>query len=299
MKKASILLLGLLFILAPAAFAQELNCSVIINAEKVQTQERTIFKTMQNAFSEFVNSRKWTDDAFEEGERIECTIYMTLLSGNVPDGTYSGTVQIQAVRPVYNTSYETITLNYLDKSLAFNYRPSQPLYFNENSFLSNITSILAYYAYIIIGVDYDSYSSLGGTPYFEKARTILNAALYSGSGWDDSQSNGRYWLQQNYNNQVLKPFRVGFYKYHRLALDNFEQNPDSSRVIIVDYLKTMEQINAIKPFTLIMKSFFMAKSEELINIFSKGDRKVREDAVALLKELDPLNSEKYLKCLQN
>lgn len=292
------LLLICLLVYSGLVQAQELNCNVNINSEKIQTTEKRVFETMKKDITNFLNSRQWTNDVYKPEERIKCNIQITLESGNVTDGYFKGSIQILSLRPVFNSSYETILINYLDREMEFEYRESQPMYFNENSYLSNLTSILAYYAYIVIGADQDSFASLGGAPYFDKARNILNAALFSAPGWDDKENNGRHWLQENYNSQLLLPFREGFYKYHRLVLDNFEENQDEKRKDVLEFLKAIKQVNLLKPYALVIRNFFLAKSDELVNIFSKGDLKVREEASKLLRELDPLNSEKYMKIMR-
>lgn len=296
MRKISVVIFFLLFV--TATYAQELNCTVIINHEKVQTTEKTIFQDMQSEITNFLNNTRWTNDVFAPAERIKCNIEITLISGNVPEGQYSGTLQIRSSRPVYGTDYESILLNFLDKEFAFTYLPSQPIYFNENTYLSDITSVLGYFAYIIIGLDYDSFSSLGGTPYYEKARNVLNAAMFSGVGWSEKESNGRYWLSENLNHQQMVPLREGLYKYHRLAMDNFIDNPDEGRKIIMEFLQTVKQVNINKPASLIVRTYFLAKAPELIQLFSKGDIKVRTEAASLLKQLDPLNSDKYNEILR-
>lgn len=278
--------------------AQELNCNVSINAEKIQTSDRRVFETMQKDIASFINTRKWTDDAFETEERIKCNILITLEKGVVTAGSYEGSIQILALRPVYGATYETVLLNFLDRSFQFEYRESIQMNFNENSFLSNLTSVLGYYINIIVGMDYDSFAPLGGSPYFEKARNILNTAMSSAPGWDEGKDyNGRYWLQENMNHQQIAEFREGFYKYHRVALDSFDENQDEKRKEILEYLKSIRQVNILKPYSIVIKSFFLAKSDELVGVFSKGDMKVREEAARILRELDPLNSEKYQRIL--
>lgn len=277
------------------AEAQELDCNVNINSQKIQTTEKRVFETMTKDITNFLNSQQWTNDVYKPEERIKCNIQITLESGNVTDGYFEGSIQVLSVRPIFNSSYETVLLNFLDRDMKFEYRESQPMYFNENSYLSNLTSILAYYAYIIIGTDHDSFSNLGGSPYFDKARNILNAALFSAPGWDDKETNGKHWLQENYNNQLLLPYREGFYNYHRLVLDTFENDQEEKREEVLEFLKVIKQVNLLKPYALVIRSFFLAKSDEMVNIFSKGDRQIREEASKLLRELDPLNSEKYLK----
>ncbi len=298
MNKILAIVLLLTFFQHVSIHAQEINCNVSVNAEKIQATDRRVFETMQKDIATFINTRKWTDDAFETEEQIKCNVLITLEKGSVTGGNYEGSIQIQSLRPVYGTGYESVLINFLDRSFQFEYRESIQMNFNENSFLSNLTSVLGYYVNIIIGLDYDSFSPMGGSAYFEKARNILNTAMGSAPGWDEGKDyNGRYWLQENMNHQQLTEFREGFYKYHRIALDSFEENQDEKRKEILEFLKVMRQTNILKPYSIIIRSFFLAKSDELVGIFSKGDMKAREEALRILRELDPLNSEKYQRIM--
>lgn len=281
-------------------FAQELNCRVVVNAEQVQTSDRSVFEDMETAFSNFLNNRQWTADNFEPEERIKCNIIITLQNPS-SIGSYQATVQIQSARPVYNSNYETILLNFADRDWQFEYIESQPLNFNDNIFTSNLTSLLAFYAYIIIGLDYDSFSELGGSPYLRKALAIANNAQQSNRpGWNTlGSTRNRYWLVENLTNSQMQPVRTGIYQYHRLGLDTFQEAPDKSRQIIVDVLEDIQTTRKSYPNSILVISFLDAKSDELINLFSEGPLPARRKAYEILSNVDPANNSDYQKILSS
>ena len=195
-----------------------------------------------------------------------------------------------------------ISQNYADEDWQFEYTESQPLDFNINSFTSNISSILAFYAYMIIGMDYDSFSELGGTPFYEKALTIVNNAQQTGrKGWQQfvSPPRNRYWLIENIMSQQMRPVREGIYQYHRLALDQFLTDPGQSRETILDVLKKIQAANKVRPNAFLITLFLYAKSNELVNIFTEGDIQVRRQAYEILVELDPTRTDKYQQILDS
>lgn len=302
MKIFSILLVFIC--VAGGSAAQELDCRVIVNAERAQTTEREIFRDMENAFAQFLNERKWTNDYFEPREKIRCQLIIGIDAVNSTTN-FSATVQVQSVRPVFNTNLETslltLTQNYADKDWQFEYSESQPLDFNENVFTSSITSILAYYAYVIIGMDYDSFSSLGGNPYFERAMNIaMTAQQTNRPGWQQfvSPQRNRYWLVENLMNPQLRPVREAIYEYHRLSLDTFMQDADESRETAFEVLKKIQKANSTRPNSFIVTLFFYSKSSEIANMFSDGDLGVRREVYTLLTQLDPTNTDKYKKIIE-
>jgi hypothetical protein len=287
-----------LFILE--AGAQELNCVVKVNAGRIQTTERRIFEDMEKSFSQFMNTRKWTNDNFNNQERINCFVNITM--EDMPSiGVFKAVVQIQASRPVYGTNYETILFNFADRDWSFEYTESLPLEFNENSFVTNLTSMLAFYAYIIIGLDYDSYGKMGGNPYFEKANNIVTLAQQANrTGWNQFDGNrNRYWLIENILNPQMSAIREGIYTYHRQAMDEFLQDPEGARKKILEVLKNIQKVHVQRPNMIFTISFFDAKNDELVNIFSKGDMQVRRDAFDLLKKIDPNKTTAYERILKD
>lgn len=305
MKRISLAIFSIILLIR--AQAQELNSNVIVNlGPRVQTSERNLFKDMENSFAKFLNNRKWTDDNFNVEERIDCNLVVTIEKMNSVS-SFEATVQIQSARPIYNTNYESILLNlaqnYADNDWDFDYVISQPLEFNENSLQNNITSILAFYAYMIIGVDYDSFSNLGGTKYFEKAWKIANTAeqQFGGNGWKQfiSPPRNRYWLAENFNNQQLVTAREAIYEYHRMGLDTFDLNPDESRKSILESLKKIESAYNNNSTAFIITLFVFTKSDELINIFSEGDLGTRRQAYEILAKLQPTKTSEFQKILNN
>ena len=283
--------------------AQELNALVRIDASQVQTTETRVFRDMETQFARFLNDRKWSQDEFDYNEKINVNIQIVL---NPSDrvGVYSGTLVIQAARPVYNSSYITSTFFFRDNDFNFEYVESQPMDFNINNFQSNLTSVLAFYANIILGMDYDTFSLQGGTTYFDVARNIQQQAqLSGGGGWDPSAggnaSRNRAALINNIINPQLEPIRTIMYNYHRLALDTFIDDPDESRRIVLEGLKKLKEVRSYNPSAIFLISFFDAKKDELANMFSKGDMSVRRQALELLTNMDPSRAEEYRKKINN
>lgn len=284
-----------------SSFSQELNSIVTINVgPQVKTTDRNVFRDMKTAFQQFLNSRKWTNDAFQGHEKINCSFLININS--MPSiGIFSASVQIQSARPIYNSSYTSLMLNFADRDWEFEYIESQPLDYNDNNFMNNLTSMLAFYAYMVIGIDYDSFSELGGTPYFQKALTVVNNAQASNRpGWQAlGSTRNRYWLVENFINPQMNDVRKSLYNYHRLGLDTFEKTPDQSREIILKGLKDVKRARDLNPNAILIISFFDAKSKELANIFSDGILSVRREAYDLILSMDPTNRSSYDKIIKN
>ena len=281
--------------------AQELQFDVNINAEVVQTTERAIFSEMETSFERFLNDTEWTSDQFQNNEKIRANLLLTI-TDQPSIGRFTANAQIQIIRPVYGTNYETLLLNFADRDWDFNYTTSQPLRFNETVYSDNITAMLAYYAYVTLGIDYDSFSPFGGSPYFEKAQNIVNTAQNSGvSGWGQFQNRrNRYWLIENlYINKQYEPIRQAIYDYHRLVLDTFQQDPDAGRTKTLEILKSIQEVNRILPNSIFVISFLDAKNEELVNMFSEGDMSVRRNVYNELLKLDPSRRSKYQQIVRN
>lgn len=281
------IIIGILF-LAHFTFGQELNCKVTINADQVQTSDRNVFKDMERAIANFMNTRKWTNDTYKNHERINCGIFLNI--NKMPSiGNFSASAQITVARPIYNSNYETVILNFADRDWDFGYLESQPLEYNDNSYLNNLTSIVAFYAYIILAMDYDSFSELGGNPYIQKGLIVVNNAQASnGSGWAAlGSTRNRYSLLEGLNNPQMQDLRKNSYAYHRLALDVFDKDPDQSRTKILEVLKNVKKVWSIYPSSIALISFFDAKATELVKIFSEGNLNVRREAYDILIALDP------------
>jgi len=287
--------LAILFItLCLTSLGQELNCRVIVDAQQVQTTERAVFSEMETEFAQFLNTTKWTNDDFAEEEVINCNILITI--SDMPSiGVFNASVQILSSRPVYNSSYESVVMNFADRDWQFEYVQSQPLQYNENAFVNNITSLLAYYAHMIIGFDYDTFSELGGSPYFEKAFEIVNIAQNSNyPGWQQFNSlRNRYWLVENLRSPQLEPIRKALYSYHRQGLDMMTETKEESEKLIIQSLGEIQRANRTRPRSILLIGFMDAKAEELIQIFSESDLPTRRQAYNLLNNIDPARSDQY------
>lgn len=291
-------LVVILFCLPLSLFAQELNCKVIVNGDQVQTSDRSVFRDMETAFAQFINTRKWTNDTYKPHERINCNILITI--NRMPSiGNFTATVQVQSGRPVFNSNYETVVFNFADRDWEFDYIESQPLEYNDNVYISNLTAMLAFYAYIILGFDYDTFSELGGNPHFQKALQIVNnAQQVNRPGWQPLGSNrNRYWLIENITNAQMADIRKAIYQYHRNGLDVFDKDPEQSREIILKCLRDIKKVRDINPSAILVISFFDAKGTELANIFSDGNLNVRREAYEIIVTIDPSKRSNYQKII--
>jgi hypothetical protein len=295
-----LLKLILLSVIATLSFGQELNCNVIIESDQIQTQERQIFTDMEVAFTEFLNNTSWTEDEFDINEKIKCNLVIRLTSGNVNSGTYSATAQLQGARPVYGTDYETVTFHFVDQYFDFSYRPGMDLNFNVNSYTNNLTSMLGFYANIMIGYDYDSFSELGGTKYFEIARNISNTVPTGVSdGWSERKGpNNRFFVADQTNNPQSQDLRKAYYRYHRHGFDVLAKKPKEAHKEILEFLEAAKAMKTIVPLSVYRETLFLAKRDELIKLFKPLDEETRKKAVALLRAVDPTNISKYQTILE-
>lgn len=284
-----------------SASAQELMATVTVNVgPKVKTTERNVFRDMKTAFQQFLNARKWTNDAYQQHEKINCSILINI--NDMPSiGVFSASVQIQSARPIFNSNYTSLLLNFADRDWEFEYIESQPLDFNDNAYGTNLTSMLAFYAYLVIGLDYDSFSELGGTPHFQKALMVVNNAQSSNRpGWQSLGSiRNRYWIIENLLNPQMQDVRRTIYSYHRQGLDTFDKNPDQSRQTILLGMRSIKKARDLNPNSILIVAFFDAKSKELANIFSDGPLPTRREAFDLITTMDPSNQSTYAKILKN
>ena len=288
-------------VVAKFSFAQELRCNVQVVSQKVQGTNKQVFQAMQKDIYEFMNNRKWTDHLFAYDERIECTI-MINISEQIGSQKFIGTITVQARRPVFNSTYNTVLLNYKerDNDFQFDYIEQQPLEFDLMSHKSNLTSLLAFYAYLIIGIDYDSFSTEGGTEYFQKALTIVNNAQNSADpGWKAYENlRNRYWIIENLTSDVYSPMRRWSYRYHRLGLDRLGEQTDLARAEIAESLKLLQFVYRKKPNSILMDLVINAKSDEWISIFSESYPTERNMVYNILKEINPSNTSKYEKIIK-
>jgi hypothetical protein len=279
-------------------FTQELMCNVQVITQQIQGTNKQVFQTLQTSIYEFMNNTSWSNNVFETDERIECTMLFNIKE-QVSVDEFKGTLQIQSRRPVFNSSFNSVVLNYVDNDIQFKYVEFQPLEFSETSHLSNLTSILAFYAYIIIGMDYDTYSFKGGTPFFQAAEKIVNNAQNAQErGWramESTSRKNRYWLINNILNEDFSLLREFVYKYHRLGLDMMYEKTNEARANISEYLKLLQQVSRNKPdpFMFYLQVVLDAKSDELINIFKESFDEEKTRVYALLTEIDPSHGNKY------
>lgn len=296
LKLKSTLLSLIALLLFISSEAQELNCTVSVLSPRIQISDKRIFTTLQTSIMDFMNNTKWSQDKFRQDEKIECSIQIEITEKLSTDD-FNGTIQITSRRPVYNSSYNSPLLNYKDNDFKFRYVEYQTLEFNESGNNSNLISVLAYYAYIILGYDYDSYAPLGGTPFFTKAQTIVaNSTNSPEAGWKafESQRN-RYWLTENILNPIYRPVRNFSYDFHRKGLDTMVKNKDEATRIIMESMEKLRKVHADKPGSVIMKTLFDAKSEEMVNLFTGAAPDIKTNAVTILSEVDGSNSQKYSK----
>jgi hypothetical protein len=294
MRKLSLYII-LLVCLGNYAKAQDLNANVKVISGKIQTSNRHIFQSLETSMKDFLNGRKWCQDAILPTERFDCTFVLNVTNWD-GNSNFSGELQVQSSRPVYNSSYTTPLLNMNDKDFDFTYSEGQTIDYTDQTFTSNLASVLAFYAYVIIGMDYDSFSKLGGTPYFQAAQGVVTNAQSSGAykGWKAFDGNvNRYWLSENLNNKAYVPLRSFIYDYHRNGLDQMADNANKGRKAISDMLPDLSKVDRTRLGAMLPLIFFTAKSDELVSIFNKADNRERSDAVNILSQADPANGSKY------
>jgi len=283
------------------AAAQELNAKVTINSSQIGTVNKNTFQSLQNALTTFLNTRKWTADKFLINERIDCN-FLLILQPTQEANVYKASLTVQAARPIFNSTYFSPIINYQDEDVTFKYIEFQQLEFNENrvagvdALTSNLTAVFAYYAYMIIAFDYDSFSQRGGVPYFQKAQNIVNNAPQGRSvlGWTafDSRRN-RYWLVQNMQNNAYAIMHDVYYNYYRKAGDKMFDDENAARVEMLNVLNLLNNFNAENSNTMILPFFFQGKTNELIKVFSKASPQDKARASELLQKLDITNAARY------
>lgn len=294
----------LIIALLPALHAQELKCNVQIVTQQIQGTNRQVFQTLQEAIFEFMNNRAWTNHLFSPEERIECNLMFNLTEQLSAD-EFKGTLQIQARRPVFNTNYNTVMLNYMDNDIHFKYIEFEPLEFDATTHISNLTSILAFYAYIILAIDYDSFGYDGGTPFWNAAEKIVdNAQNAREAGWkpfDNTSHKNRYWLAKDFNDSDYAASREFIYRYHRHGLDLMDSKVTEGRAEIASSLELLQRIFRTKPdpFMQPLQIIFDAKADELVNIFSESFPEEKNRVYQLLTEVNQANASKYKRMLQN
>jgi len=293
--KKILILLSLLLITA-RSFSQELDCQVSVTAPTLTGTDKRVFETLQSAMYEFINNRKWSNFNLKTEERIECTILLTI-NDRMGTDDFKGTLNLVLRRPVYNSAYNSVLLNWIDKDFQFHYVEFQPLDFAEGSYTSNLTSTLAFYVNMFLGLYFDSYSVDGGSPFYDKAQSIVNAAQNAQeTGWKayESQKN-RFWLVENYLNPANSELRNFSYRFHRLGLDQMYEKLDQGRSEVTEGIELLKTLYNEKPGLFALQLIMDAKRDEFVNIYS--DQRVppmeKTSVVNTLKEIDPANGSKY------
>ena len=285
-----------------AVFSQELESKVTINSSRVSSQvDKKVFQTLQTALQNFMNTRKWTGDTYQQNEKIACNFLLDIEKG-IGANVYQATLTVQAARPVYNSSYQTALINHKDDAVSFKYVEFQPVEFNENRvqgtdpLVANLTAVFAYYAYMIIALDYNSFALRGGDPYFQKAQNIVNSAPENRDivGWRafDGQRN-RYWLIENFTNNRYNLMHDALYSYYRLGMDHMYENEQEGRNAVLNGLQLINTVNTEIPNSMVIQFFFQGRANELAKIFKKSSPEEKNRAVDILSKVDITNSAMY------
>ncbi|MFI5158347.1 MAG: DUF4835 family protein [Sphingobacteriales bacterium] len=288
--------LSLLFIcISCTAFGQDLNAKVSVLSPKIQTTNKRIFTELETAMKTFLNGHKWCADPIAPQERFDCTFVLNVTSWD-GSSAFSGELQVQSSRPVFNSTYSSPVMLLNDKNIDFTYQQGQTIDYSDQSFTSNLSSIMAFYAYVIIGMDYDTFSRYGGSQYFAMAQNVVNLAQTSTyTGWKafDNNNVSRYWLSANLNDKAYAPLRSFMYDYHRNGLDIMADNPGKGVKVIANLLPDLQQIDRTRIGAMYPLVFYTAKSDELVSIFSKADPQDRIAAMNILTQADPGDGNKY------
>lgn len=284
----------MLLLLPTVAFTQEFYCMVQVSSPQVEGTEKNVFRTMQQAIYEFINNKKWSNYSYRQNEKIECSLLITI-SERVSSDQFKGKLNIVMQRPIYKTSYNSPLLNYVDKDIDFKYVEYEPLIYTENTFTSNLTSLLAYYVNIMLGFDADTFTKLGGTPYFEKAKAIVNSAQATPeAGWKGFESiRNRFWLIENLLNGAYTPVREGLYQYHRLGFDLMSDNLELGRSGVTLAMENFLKAYREKPGLYLVQIILDAKRDEIANLYSQASPMDKARVLDILKEIDPSNINKY------
>ena len=284
---------------SPILLCQELNCKVSINYSSISSPNKEMFNSMRQSIYEFMNNTNWTNDIFNNEERIECTILIRL-DQQLSTDEFSGSISVQSSRPVFKTLYNSPILNIFDDQVRFRYVEFETLEFNKNTHISNLTSILAYYAYLIIGMDYDTFSLKGGDYCFLKAQKIISNAQNdnNATGWKSFEGlANRYWLIENLLSPDFENMRSSYYTYHREGLDNFTEKPDFVREQISESIISLRNSFNQRPRGYLFQIFFDTKTDEIVNIFSQGSLMQADELVNLLNQMSITNGDKWQKIL--
>ncbi|MCB0705373.1 MAG: DUF4835 family protein [Saprospiraceae bacterium] len=295
--KRFILLYCLFAGLSTSISAQEMIATVSVNTPNLSLTDPKVFQTLEASIVQFMNNQVWTNDTYEPEERIKVSITMTI-SEEYSANVFKADLAIQAVRPVYGSTYESALITHIDRDVTFTYEQFQPLEFAQNGFKDNLSQVLSFYAYIILGLDGDSFSPFGGQPYFQIAQDVLNnvpSSVQAGNpGWRSIDGNrNRYWVIENILSPRVRPYRQAMYDYHRQALDLMATDVESGRKIMLQALEELNGVNQVYPNAMIIQMFTNAKGGEVVEIFKLGTVQEKNRVVQIMSKLDPSNAQKY------
>lgn len=280
--------------------AQELQCDVRVNSNKVQGSDKTIYQNLQTSLYEFINNTKFTEINFRQAEKIECSM---LIDVTGREGEYiTAEINLALRRPVYKSNYSTPMFNYIDRKFTFEYTEGQTLDFNPNNYISNLTSTIGFYVYLFLGLDFDSFSPNGGDPFFSIAETIANSAPQEAggdNGWSSTGRQNRHAIISDINNATYQPLRQFLYDYHRNGLDVMAEHPEQGREAILGALTDLQSVYQRNSMCYFLQLLIESKRDEIIQIFSQGEMKIRTEASNIMKEIDPSQSSRYEAMLQN
>ncbi|NER17606.1 type IX secretion system protein PorD [Spongiivirga citrea] len=274
--------------------AQELNCKVTVNSDKIGQTNQQIFQTLERSLNDFVNKRKWTNKRYTNSEKISSNMLVNV--SQFDSGNFQASIQLQVSRPVYNSTYLTPVFFHKDNDFAFQYIEFQPLVFNPNNFESNLVSVISYYVYIMIGMDAATFTPDGGKEYFAIAQQILNQAQQSGfKGWNQADNNrrNRFWLSDNLQSNTFKEFHQVMYQYHRQGLDLMHEDPKKAKVKISNTFNILSLMNKRRPNSFLLQTFFDTKSDEVLSIFSDGPQISITRTVETLNKIAPFYASKW------
>ena len=290
-----LLVISLIFLIAKSLWSQEFLCNVQIQSKEIAGVDKTIFDDMKKSIFEFMNNKKWSNMNFLISERIECTMIFTITDAKQGGDEFKGSLNIVLQRPIYGSDYNSVVLNMVDGDIAFQYMPSQNMDFIDNTYTNNLTSILAFYAYTMIGLDLDTYSLYGGTPYYEKAMAVVSSAQNSRfKGWQAFEGNkNRYHLAENLLNSAYQSLRKLEYEYHRKGLDVMSKNVEAGRKAISATLPYMKQVYDKRPGLYLFQLVLEAKRDEIIKIFTEASPAEKVAMINIMQEIDPPNGSKY------
>ncbi len=298
--KKFVLLLWLLVFLSPVLPAQEFNCKVQINTQQVQGFDRSVVSDLKTAMTEFINNRKWSGYNFGPEERIECTLLFTVTQ-IISNDEFKGTFSLIMQRPVFHTDYRSPLINMIDKNIRFKYQPSQAMNYSDNTFSDNLTSLLAFYSYMMLGIYFDSFAPDGGTVFYTHAMTVVQTAQNSGyTGWQAFESEkNRYHFVEQYLNKAYEPLRAFLYQYHRKGLDVMADHVDQGRKVILNALALLQKVYNKRPGLYDMQLLLDAKRNEIISIFTKATPAEKNTMIRILSEVDAPNGTRYREVLNN